>query len=158
MTAPVVLRESRVVAAPVERAFDVLLPHPLTEIFGHRYAAIPPIREVRDQDGAWGSGVGQSRTIVLADGATMREELTSLDRPRSFGYRITGVTGVMKVLVGSVEGLWSFEPAGTGVRIGWQWTVHPASRAASPAMPVFGLMWHGYARRALARVDSLLVP
>ena len=156
MSSPVVLSESRTVPVPVEHAFDVLLSTPLPDIFRHRYAAVPPITEVRDQDGEWGS-VGQARTIVLADGATMREELTSLDRPRSFGYRITGISGAMKFLVGSLDGLWTVEPVGTGVRVTWQWTVQPASRAAAVAMPVFGLMWHGYARKALAEVESLLL-
>jgi len=156
MTSPAVLSESRTVPVPVEHAFDVLMPTPLPEIFRHRYAAIPPIAEVRDQDGVWGS-VGQSRTIVLADGATMREELTSLDRPRSFGYRITGISGVMRHLVGSLDGLWTVEPVGTGARVTWRWTVHPASGVAALALPVFGLMWHGYARKALAEVESVLL-
>jgi len=156
MTSPVVLVQSRTVPAPVERAFDVVLPTPLPDLFRHRYAAIPPISAVRDQEGVWGS-VGQTRTIVLADGATMREELTSLERPDGFGYRITGITGVMKALVGAVDGRWSFEPDGPGTRVTWQWTVRPASRAAALAMPVFGLMWRGYARKTLAEIDALVL-
>ena len=156
MTSPVVLARSRTVPVPVEHAFDVVLPTPLPDLFRHRYAAIPPISAVRDQEGVWGS-VGQTRTIVLADGATMREELTSLERPDGFGYRITGITGVMKALVGAVDGRWSFEPDGPGTRVTWQWTVRPASRAAALAMPVFGLMWRGYARKALAEIDALVL-
>src|SRR6476619_4832448 len=86
MTSPVVLARSRTVPVPVEHAFDVVLPTPLPDLFRYRYAAIPPISEVREQEGVWGS-VGRTRTIVLADGATMREELTCLDRPHGFGYR-----------------------------------------------------------------------
>src|SRR6478609_924922 len=110
------LQASRTYPVPVERAFDVLLPTPLTELFHRRYAALPPIREVRDQDGEWGT-VGQTRTIVLADRGTMRETLTSVERPHSFGYRISDISGPMKPLAAAVDGLWTFEPAGTGVRI-----------------------------------------
>src|SRR3954447_16195100 len=109
------LSASRTYPAPVERAFDVVLPTPLPELFSRRYAALPPIREVRDQDGEWGT-VGQTRTIVLADRGTMRETLVSVDRPRSFGYRISDIAGPMKPLAASVDGLWTFEAAGTGVR------------------------------------------
>ena len=64
----------------VEHAFDVT-PLPLPDLFSRRYAAIPPIRGVRDQQGAWGT-VGQTRTIRLADGGSIRETLLSVDRPR----------------------------------------------------------------------------
>lgn len=150
------LAASRTYPVPVDRAFDVLLPTPLTELFGRRYAALPPIREVRDQDGAWGT-VGQTRTIVLADRGTMRETLVSVDRPRSFGYRISDIAGPMKPLAAAVDGVWTFEEAGTGVRITWAWTVVPASAAAGLLMPAFGRMWQGYARLALEQLERILV-
>jgi hypothetical protein len=119
------LASSRTYPVSVERAYDGVLTTPLPELFSKRYAAIPPIREVRDQQGAWGT-LGQTRTIRLADGGTMRETLTSVDRPHSFGYRISDVSGPMKPLVTEVAGEWRFEPAGDGVRITWAWTVHRA--------------------------------
>ncbi|HEY0950485.1 SRPBCC family protein [Nocardioides sp.] len=151
------LEHSRTFPVDVERAFDVLLPTPLPELFTRRYAAIPAIREVRDQQGPWGT-VGQTRTIVLADGGTLRETLTSVDRPRAFGYRITDPTGPMKPLVTEVEGAWRFDPAGTGVRISWAWTVHPRGVPGRLVMPVFARMWQGYARRAMQQIEWLLVP
>ena len=51
----------------------------------------------------------------------MREELTSVDPPRSFGYRLP-TSGPMAPLVGQVEGEWSFAPAGTGTEVTWRWT------------------------------------
>ncbi|GAA4699363.1 SRPBCC family protein [Nocardioides conyzicola] len=138
------------------RAFDTLLPLPLPTLFSRRYAALPAIREVRDQGGEW-SIVGQTRTIVLADRGTMRETLVSLDRPTSFGYRIDGVHGPMRPLASSIDGLWTFEKAGTGVRITWSWSVHPSSSATSLLMPAFGRMWQGYARQALERLEGLLL-
>lgn len=63
----------------------------------------------------------------------------------------------MKALVGSVEGLWSFDPAGTGVRVTWRWTVHPASSAASLAMPVFARLWQGFARQSMEELETILL-
>jgi hypothetical protein len=150
------LERARTFPVDVDRAFEVVLATPLPELFSRRYAAIPPIREVRDQQGPWAT-VGQTRTIRLADGGSLRETLTSVDRPRSFGYRLTEVTGPMKPLVTEIEGAWRFTPAGTGVQITWAWTVHPRGTPGRLAMPVFARMWQGYARQAMEQIERLLV-
>jgi hypothetical protein len=156
MAAPLHVESSRTVPVTQERAFDVVLPEPLPRFFGRRYLVFPPIREVRDQDGAWGT-VGQTRTIVLSDGGTLRETLTSVDGPASFGYRIDQIRGPMKPLVSGVEGRWSFEPAGTGCRITWAWDIQPSNGMTARLMPVLGRMWQGYARQALEEVDRVAV-
>jgi hypothetical protein len=153
---PLELTQSRTYPVAVERAYDVVLSTPLPALFSRRYAAMPPIREVRDQQGPWAT-VGQSRTIRLADGGTIRETLTEVDRPRAFGYRLADVTGPMKPLVAEVEGRWSFEPAGTGTQVTWAWTVHPRATVGRLAMPVFARMWRGYARQALEELEPILV-
>jgi Polyketide cyclase / dehydrase and lipid transport len=150
------LAESRTYPAGVARTFDAVLSLPLPFLFQHRYAAIPPVKEVRDQDPVWGTA-GQTRTIVLGDGGTVLETLTEVDRPRGFGYRLTEVTGPMKALAASVDGGFAFEPAGTGVRVTWHWTVHPRGRFGRAAMPLFARMWHPYARTTLERLEAVLV-
>ena len=146
---------SRVFPVAVEKAFDDVLPTPLPELFHKRYGPIPPIKSVEDQDGVWCT-VGQTRTIRLADGGSMREELTRVDRPGAFGYTITNVTGPMKPLVSHVEGLWSFEASGSGTRVTWQWTIHPKSAVVAPIMPVFCAIWRKYAARSFDSIGSLL--
>lgn len=149
------VERSRAYPVTVEHAYEAVLSAPLAEVFSARYGPLPPIRTVRDQEGVWGT-VGQTRTIVLADGGTMREELTRVEPHREFAYRITDVTGPMKPLVASVEGRWAFAPAGTGARVTWSWTVHPAPYAGL-AMPLFGKLWRGYAGVALERLEPLLL-
>lgn len=150
------LEASRAVPVEPEKALALVLPAPLPKIFGRRYAAIGPIAAVRDQAGGWDTA-GQTRTIVLADGATMKETLTAIDAPSSFSYEITPLSGPLKLLIGHVAGRWSFSPAGTGTRVTWSWDVTPTSQAASLAMPVFGWMWKGYARQSLEALEELLV-
>ena len=75
-----------------------------------------------------------------------------------FGYEIGDVTGGLKPLVSTVEGRWAFAPAGTGVRVTWAWTLHPLNAGSSLAMPLFGRLWHGYARQALEQIEGLLLP
>jgi hypothetical protein len=148
---------SRTVPVDVERAFDVVLTEPLPRLFSRRYGPIAPIREVRDQTGdVWGS-VGQTRRIVLTDGGAMSERLTTVARPTSFGYVISDLKGPFKALISSLDGEWTFEAAGTGTRITWSWTLHPASSLGGYAMPVFARLWRGYARQALEEVEKVLV-
>lgn len=137
------------------RAFDVLFATPREEIFVRRYAAFPPVREVRDQTGDW-DAVGQSRTVVLGDGGTLRETLTSIDRPYGFGYLLDDIHGALRPFVTRIEGQWSVTPEGQGARIGWAWSLTPAAPPARLTMTVIGRMWQGYADRALRRVEALL--
>lgn len=149
--------QSRTYPLAVDDAFTRVIAWPLPEIFSRRYLAIPPIREVREGPASW-DAVGQSRRIVLADGGTMFETLTRVDRPTAFGYTITDLTGPLAPLVESLDGTWSFEPVGTGCRITWTWDVRPRGRVGALAMPVLKRLWHGYARQALARLEGLLLP
>jgi Polyketide cyclase / dehydrase and lipid transport len=147
--------ESRVVAIAVEDAFRRTLPAPLPQLFGRRRGIFPPIEEVRDQTGGWDTA-GQTRTVRLAGGASMREELTSVEQPRSFGYRLTSITGPMALLVDHVVGEWIFTPATGGTEITWRWDIHPKSPLTSWALPLFARMWKGYARQVLADLSAML--
>lgn len=92
-----------------------------------------------------------------AGGGTMREEPTTVERPGRFAYRITGITGPLRPLVPSVDGAWALEPAGTGVRVTWTWTVRPAGRLGRLAMPAFARMWRGYARQGSESIERVVV-
>lgn len=129
---------------------------PLPTLFHQWYGPIPPIKAVRDQTGEWAEA-GQTRTIALAGGGSMRETLTDVDAPRSFGYLISGMTGPLSTLVDMVDGTWIFTPHGTGTRVTWRWAIHRKSALTAPALPVFGRIWRGYARQALESLSDYLV-
>jgi hypothetical protein len=93
----------------------------------------------------------------MVGGGSMREKLTSVDPPRSFGYTLSNIKGPLAALVGSIDGMWTFTPAGTGTTVTWQWILHPKSGVTAPALPVFGAVWKGYARRTLETLSDLLV-
>src|SRR5258708_27939514 len=99
----IVVAESIVIPVPVEHAFHRTLPAPLPEIFKRWHGPFPPVREVREQTGQW-DAAGQTRTVLLAGGGRTREELTSVDPPRSFGYRLSRITGPMALFVHHVLG------------------------------------------------------
>lgn len=156
MPKSVVVEQSRAMPISVEDAFARTMPIPLPVICAQWYGIIPPIKEVRDQVGDW-DAAGQTRTILMVGGGRVREKLTSVDPPRSFGYTLSDISGPLATLVRSVDGVWSFTQAGTGTRVSWQWTLHPKSSASAPLLPVFGKMWKGYARVVLEKLSAQLV-
>jgi len=155
MPSPLTVACSRTVPFPVDAAFGFTLPEPLPRLFNRWWGPLSPISGV-DGSGPWGEA-GQVRTIHTADGASMREELLTVEAPHRFTYELTDLTGALKVLATSIDGTWSFDPVGTGTRVTWQWTIHPADSPAAAALPVLGLLWKGYARRALDQLDDLMV-
>jgi len=156
MAQPLVVKQSRAIPVTQEAAFSGTVPIPLPTLFHRWYGPIPPIKAVTGQAGEWDT-VGKTRTVALTGGGSMLEQLTSYDEPKSFGYTLSDVKGPLAPLVDHVDGLWSFEPAGTGSRVTWQWTIHPRSAFAAPLLPVFGRLWLGYARRSLETLSDQLV-
>lgn len=148
--------QSRTVPVEVDHAFEGVLRAPLASVMSRRFGPFPPVREVRDEPPSWGE-VGQTRTIVTSDGGSLNEELTVVERPHRFGYRLDRITGPMKPLVASIDGTWTFEPVGTGVRIIWSWAIQPKSRPATLAMPVIARLWPSYAARVLEQVEEMLL-
>lgn len=156
MAKPVSMQSSRAIPVAPEEAFARTLPMSLPTLFNRRYGPIPPIKEIRDQKGDW-SSVGETRTIALSGGGTMRETLTSVDPGRSFGYTISSITGPMAPLIDHVEGSWIFDAAGTGTRVTWRWVVHPKSALTAPLLPVFAKLWRGYASQSLESLSDHLL-
>src|ERR1700734_645279 len=124
------VEQSRAIPIELERAFGLTLPMPLTAVFSRRYGLLPPVKEVRGQDGVWGQ-VGQTRTVVTTDGGTMREVLTEVDPPYSFAYRLSDISGPMRPLVDTIDGRWEFAPRDTGTLVTWRWTLHPKGVGAA---------------------------
>jgi polyketide cyclase/dehydrase/lipid transport protein len=153
--APITVEQSRAIPLELERTFDLTLPMALTAIFSRRYLLLPPVKEVRGQNGVWGQ-VGQSRTVVTTDGGTMRELLTEVDAPHSFSYRLSDISGPLRPLLDSIDGHWTFATQGTGTLITWRWILHPKGIGAL-FLPVITLMWPGYARQALELLSEHLL-
>lgn len=154
MNRTVHLSRSGIVAVPAAQAFDRLLPIRLSELYSSWYGALPPVRHTV-QDGVWGTP-GQRRTLVFAGPGDVEQTLVEVDRPHGFRYELSAPTGPLGLLVARVHGAWTVADTPAGTRLTWSWAVEPRHRAAAAAMPVFAFFWRGYARAALARLDTLL--
>lgn len=152
----VVIEQSRAVPVLPEYAFARTKAMSLAKLFRKWYGPIPPIRAVRYQVGEWDT-VGQTRNFILAGGGSLRETLTMVDPPKAFGYRLNDLHGPLAPLIDHVDGVWTFEPSGTGTRVTWVWTVYAKSGVAASLLPVFAQIWRGYASHALERLSDYLV-
>ncbi|MBU3750103.1 MAG: SRPBCC family protein [Mycobacterium sp.] len=150
----VAVEQSQVLNADPGKAFAAALDIPLPALLPRRYGPFPPIESVQGQT-RWVQA-GDSRTIVPAGGGSMRETLTDVDGPRSFGYAITEIAGPMALLVDRIDGLWTFSPQGGGTRVSWRWTLHAKSMLTLPVVRVLGWLWPGYARLALNSLAGYL--
>jgi Polyketide cyclase / dehydrase and lipid transport len=156
MAQPLVVEQSRAIPVGQEEAFHGTLAISLPTLCRRWYGPIPPVKAVREQTGDWLT-VGESRTLKLAGGGSVREELLRIDAPDSFGYQLSDIKGPLSALVGRVDGEWTFTPAGTGTKVTWRWTLHPRSVLAVPVLPAFGRLWLGYARLTLEELSNQLV-
>lgn len=148
------MEQSRAIPIDVDTAFARTLPMSPVTIF-QRYGPIRGIKAIRDQTGDR-TTVGRTRTVVLSVGST-HEELTVVDAPNVFRYRLSRLTGPLGPLLDHVDGEFLFTPIGTGTNATWRWTVHLKSTAADLAMPPFATLWRGFARQGLERLSAELL-
>jgi hypothetical protein len=154
MAQPVAVEQSRIIPVGPDAAFNAALEIPLPTLLHRRHGPFPPIKTVAGQT-RWAKA-GDSRTIIPAGGGSMRETLTGVDGPRSFGYAITEIAGPMALLVDHIAGRWTFDQQGSGTRVTWGWTLHPKSALTAPVVWMLGRLWPGYARQALQSLSRYL--
>lgn len=146
---------SGTVSASPETTFDVFAPIDLTMIF-RGYGPLPAVIAVEGQTGGW-DAPGQTRTIRLSDGSTMSEELTTVERPRHFAYRVIDLTGPFHLLVGGLRGAWWFESEegdsmeGARTRVRWRYAFEPRAMVTRPlAAFIVKVLWRRNMQRALS--------
>jgi len=140
---------SGIVHAPVERVFDLFMPIDLRSIMSG-FGPLPAVVGIEDQVGAW-DAVGQTRRLRLADGNSLREEITFVDRPHHFAYQIDELTGPLGRLVTGMRGGWWFEPDDAQrTHALWRYVFIERSALTRPfASLVVRAMWRPYMKRAL---------
>lgn len=141
------------VAAPLATTFDVFAPIDVPSIFPG-YRGLPAVVAVEGQVGGW-DAPGQTRTILLADGSRLREELTVVRRPHHFAYRVSDLTGPFRHLVSGFRGAFWFEDAallnGQRTHVRWRYEFAPRTPARRlVAVPIVRWLWKGALRQALA--------
>ena len=125
---------SAVLPVTPEVAYDAVLSVPLEEILHQRSGLIPGIARCEDQVGEWGT-VGQTRTVVM------------IRHPAAFAGSL------MKPLISSIDGRFTFVPEGPGTRVTWSWKLHPTA-LGRPGMPLLGIFWRRWAAGMFVRLGD----
>ena len=145
-----------VVSAGIERAFDVVSAEDVLPSILHRFGPIPAVTGTSELTGPWVTP-GESRTVNLSDGGSAREELTDVERPRYFAYRVSGFSPPFGRLVGEARGRWWFATDGERTTIRWTYSFEPAGTAAALVLTLVGhVLWRGYMRRAMRALGRIL--
>ena len=82
--------------------FDAVVPIDLSTVF-RGYGPLPAVTGVMDQTGAW-DAAGQTRTVHLSDGGSIREERARVEPPEAFGYRVGETRGALRLVAWEARG------------------------------------------------------
>ncbi|MEI7447551.1 MAG: SRPBCC family protein [Burkholderiales bacterium] len=122
------------------------------------YGPLPAVVRTSDHTGPW-DVPGSARIVHLADGSTVREQVTLVDAPGRFAYRVWDFGHpVIAALATQGRGDWTFTAVDGGTRVDWTYAFDAKGTAASvPLRALVAVLWRGYmdtclenARRALA--------
>lgn len=148
---PVETEAEVVIRAPREAVFDRVAPIDLAAVF-RGYGPLPAVTGVSRQVGAW-DAVGQTRTVHLSDGGSIRERLDVYDRPEAFAYDVTEITGPLRFVASASRGAWTFEEMPGGTRVVWRYAFVPRAAWARPLLAAaLRPLWQRYMRAALVAV------
>jgi len=146
----VTARASRYLPQSPERVFEYVLPVDLSTVI-KRWGPLPGVKGTRDQSGAW-DHVGATRTVLLEDGSSGREELTAYNPPHHFGYTLT-LGPPTSFLASEAAGTWWFFPTEDGgTEIEWAWALAPRPGMGAFIQFVLTPLWERYADQALGEI------
>jgi len=156
----IVIEVQRDLSVSADVLFDTFMPIDLTEIMTG-YGPLPAVSAIETQSGPWDS-VGAERTIRLADGTSMLEVITDVDRPRGFSYTLSDMTSILRLLVDRFHGSWRFLTTSTDdqsvcVQVTWRYRFDLRSRFTWPiSWLILTLFWRPYMNRAFDRAIAAL--
>lgn len=131
--------------------FPRLLAHNPTRFYP-KSGVLPGVAEVRDQTGAW-VAAGQTRTLVLTDGGTVKETLTAAAEPL-FAYDLSTFTGFFGMLVAAGRSEWRVTPSRTGSSIVWTYTFTAKPGRGFIVATIMRLAWAPYMRKVLPAIAA----
>jgi hypothetical protein len=109
------------------------------------YGPLPAVVRTSENTGPWDTP-GSARLIHLADGSTVREQVTEYAAPNRFAYRVWEFGNpVIKALAIQARGEWTFEAVPEGTKVIWTYTFTAKNGlAAVPLSGITQMLWRGY--------------
>lgn len=121
-----------------------------------KYGPIPGVAGIEEQTGPM-HVPGSSRVLLLSDGTTAIEQVTSVEPPREVKYLLHELTGFFRHFVVEAQGeLWFSEVGTRSTRVEWRYSFIGRNPAATLVLKLLiPLFWKGYMRSALTRSRRL---
>ena len=145
-------RASRRLPQPPQQVFDYVMPVELNTVV-KRWGPLPGVKGVRDQSGAW-DHVGATRTVLLEDGSSAHEELTSVNPPHHFGYSFDLGPPTSLIAPNAAGTWWFFATDDGGTELEWAWALAPRPGAGLFIEGVLVPLWERYAAQALEAIEA----
>ena len=153
-----VTRTALIAAAP-EKVFAFITAQDVLPKVLTGYGPLPAVVRTSEVTGAW-EIPGSARLIHLADGSTVREQLTHHQPSQHFAYRVWEFGNpILGVLATQARGEWLFSPTANGTQVTWTYTF--TAKNAAAALPLSGiaqLLWRGYMDVCLKNTQRLMSP
>ena len=150
---------TREVTIPRPRAdvFDVVAAEDVLPKVLTGYGPLPAVVATSDTTGPW-DRPGSARVVHLADGSTLREQVTAYRRPGYFSYRVWAFDNpVINSLASGGRGEWIFTDVPGGTHVRWTYAFKRRSVLAGvPLSLVIHTLWRGYMDVCLANTRRLL--
>jgi uncharacterized protein YndB with AHSA1/START domain len=146
------------IQAPPDAVFALVtaedvLPRLLT---GH--GPLPGVVRTSDRSGPW-DRPGSQRLVHMADGSTVREQVTRHEAPGQYAFRIWDFSHPLaRRFVHDAHGTWQLQAVQGGTRVAWTYSFHAVNAlAAIPLAGVGQTLWRNYMEVCLANVARLLL-
>jgi hypothetical protein len=121
------------------------------------YGPLPAVVGTSGNTGPWDTP-GSARVVHLADGSTVREQLTHYMPPQRFAYRVWEFGNpIIATLANEARGEWSFKDHPEGTYVEWTYTFTAKNAAASVLLTgITQILWRGYMEVCLENTKKIM--
>jgi hypothetical protein len=119
-----------------------------------RFGPLPAVAAITEAPATW-TEVGATRLVHMSDASRFREQLVVADGAR-LSYRLSGLTGLLGLLVSGGRADWRLAPYGAGTVVDWTYSFDPRPGRRPVVALVIALWWRRYMQRVMPAVVATL--
>ncbi|NPU90803.1 MAG: SRPBCC family protein [Gammaproteobacteria bacterium] len=141
----IAITRREVIPGSVEAVFEFIAAEDVLPKVLTGYGPLPAVVNTSDHTASWDQP-GAARVIHLADGSSVREQVTDHRAPDYFAYRVWDFGNpIIRTLARGARGEWTFSAAGNSTQVIWTYRFYAKNRlAALPLAGIVHLLWRGY--------------